>query len=625
MLCVGRRGPIVNKRSRPQPRRAAATDSRPLLPPSAEAAAASLLPLRSSRTFRPPIPAPAPSFRRNFHRGSSALSLASIASGLLLSAAGRGARHDSSRNGTVRWPPCRRSQLADVRCQSSSASVERTVAPPPPQSDPGDPSEASDIAPIPDARSDDGAPHGGGAVARDHRWERTLELLRSPLEPSSAGAEAVNLLNLLRSLAKDSYFKKRGHRATTPHDPRRMMDVPSSQSGSGNISARMAAPTYATAPWYADLDVDFVRAHQPDGALTEEQLERRDRAKSLLEAIQQGTPVPPQHLVDLLAPTIPALAGRTVERGPPYLRGIPGETVWLLYRALTKTHPESLVSFRPHHWNEILRAAIHAALPCRLPAPSKLLSSEEAFKRLEYLPVRATRFLVDMKKSGRHPDVTMYKALYRGFLLDPKQAVAVHRFVVASIRGAIPVSSPKQKTVTPNLKLMNDESAKTLLSVLVFGGDPRYWKRQKVELPPVTKAEIGCRSAPLQVLDPPDLRTGLLVREKAGALVEYFDAASATEQLLRDMGDLEIHHSAKTMLGFLHAFSIWGDFQLVLRVHTSLIKFLDGPDRQAVYEGLIVAYYRLGTHNAVLRIADDMASNGVLPTVTRAASTKTCC
>ncbi|KAJ1555696.1 hypothetical protein HK405_014480, partial [Cladochytrium tenue] len=418
-------------------------------------------------------------------------------------------------------------------------------------------------------------------MSRDRIWRNTVKQLQNPEAYDGDDDESFGLLKILRGLSRRSN-KQAGETSTE-------FSWSSSSESSVNVDSLERSESLS-ADWHSSLDKDYIcsRGNQREPSLEQSTLYKL--IASISEEIKTGVKPSKEHLLAVLGP--PVDSGNVQS-----FAGVEPDIVWSLYETLSDRYPETLAYLKRVHWTRIARAAIIAAIPTKWDWKVENGHSKDPHF-VKVLPRRSLRLLCDMKRSGMHPDSEIYSALYKGFQSDPKQAMDVHRFIIKSSHGLMPASG--------GVKVVSDESIRRLLGVLLYGGHPSYFRRPKV-----FDSETGQHVSFL--IQPHSQQLGLLVDSETNGRKSVFDAASAAEELWDDMKALKIQPSVDTLLAFLEAFSVWNDRALVAKVHARLERHVGSNKDLNVYEGLIMAYFRLRGFKTVLKIADEVVQKHMRP------------
>ncbi|KAI9315049.1 hypothetical protein BDR26DRAFT_886845, partial [Obelidium mucronatum] len=256
--------------------------------------------------------------------------------------------------------------------------------------------------------------------------------------------------------------------------------------------------------------------------------------------------------------------------GPSPLIGLKPAHVWQLYSIVSNNAPSLLNALTSQHWSSIIRSTVLSFFPTN---PAIVTIPEFLGPMLQKC---SNRIVSDKKYRGVSFTAETYAALYKAHYGDPRKAIAVHEIA-------------RSNAATSKVPLITDESIRIFLGVLLYGGGPEF------RMPDVHIQ----RSGPILAY-----RTN-----SSGTKPTLVDVASVVEDLWQDMEDFVIRPSQDTYLAFLEAFAVFGEKNMVEKVHKRLTlaaKRKNGMMDDLVYKALMDAHEKCGNFTAVTRLFDSL-------------------
>ncbi|KAJ3020894.1 UNVERIFIED_CONTAM: hypothetical protein HDU68_009908 [Siphonaria sp. JEL0065] len=206
----------------------------------------------------------------------------------------------------------------------------------------------------------------------------------------------------------------------------------------------------------------------------------------------------------------------------------------------------------------------------------------------EFLPPMlqkcANKIISDMKLRSVAFTPTTFSALYKSHIADPRKAIAVHEIA-------------RSKSQSTRTLFISDTSIRVLIGVLLYGGGKEFR----------TPDVYIQRSGPILAY-----RT-----MSTGTKPTLVDIASIVEDLWHDLESFDIQPSRNTLLAFIEAFGVFGEKNMVEKVHKrlSLCSKRKGEELDlSAYQTLMAAHEACGNYLAVIRLFDALETSGLIPT-----------
>ncbi|KAJ3346371.1 hypothetical protein HDU83_003146 [Entophlyctis luteolus] len=278
--------------------------------------------------------------------------------------------------------------------------------------------------------------------------------------------------------------------------------------------------------------------------------------------------------------------------------------IWRFFEIVSSHFPNALNGLSGEHWENIIRHTIFAFAPTNIgsaPLPEHIRS---------VLPLSVTRIIGEMKKRRIPFTSVTFSAMYRANVADPRKAVAAHEYARAS-QQKIANSSTESIRKT---SLISDESIRTLLGILLYGGslDNTWCSRGMIP------GYVVKRDGPiLSFLKIHAHRTAEDSQRSQGGALKLVDLASVAENLWNDSESFGIQLSRQTLVAFIQAFGTFKDKSMVETAHRRLMMLpkqskdvASNVLQQEEYRALIAAHRNCGNLKAVVRLYE--SSNGII-------------
>ncbi|KAJ3081435.1 hypothetical protein HK100_009881 [Physocladia obscura] len=267
------------------------------------------------------------------------------------------------------------------------------------------------------------------------------------------------------------------------------------------------------------------------------------------------------------------------------LFGKKAREVWQAYSIISNRAPKLWNSLTQKHYENIVKATLLSFLPTN---PAAAESVPHFLNQMFHACSHC--ITLDMKRREVALNAVIYSGLYRANIADPRKAIATHEFIRRQMNA-------KDKSNT----LISDESIRTLIGVLLYGGGENFQH--------FNKNLVMERKGPFMTFRNLEKNSS----EETHPFSKL-DMASMIEDLWQDLQTFSIKLSMETFMAFIDAFGMFREKNMVETVHERLAASAKKEKlefTEDIYCGLMVAHERCENFSAVVRLFDDLEAKGL--------------